>query len=129
LLAGVVHAQDTYTSIPGKTTIYGNYDPNAPAPKAPVVPEPSAVQKQILTAVKDYEARQAEIAQYSQSTFVGPPRVEVTGGGGPLPRTPEAKAPVASAPAPSFEALTYTGFNPPSRDIAGGPSDIVMGVN
>ncbi len=129
LLAGVVEAQETYTSTPGKTSIYGTYDPNAPAPKAPVVPDTSAVQKQILTAVKDYEARQAEIAPYSQSTFVGPPRVEVTGGDGPSPRAPEAKAPVAPAPTASFEALTYTGFNPPSPDIAVGPSDVVMVVN
>jgi len=131
LLSGVVEAQETYTSTPGKTSIYGTYDPNAPGPKAPIAPEPGA-QKAVLTTVPmdQFLAKQTEIAKFSQSTFVGPPSVEVTSpGGGPLPRAPEAKAPIAAAPTTSFQGLFYTGFNPPSPDIAVGPSDVLMVVN
>lgn len=128
---GRVEAQETYTSSPGKTSISANYDPNAPAPKAPVGTAEPIYQKPFLTTVpmEQYLSQQAESAKFSQSSFALPPAVEVTSGGGPLPRAPEAKAPLATAPTSSWEGLQYTGSNPPSPDIAAGPNDLLMVVN
>jgi hypothetical protein len=129
--SGRVQAQETYTSSPGKTSISANYDPNAPAPKAPVGSAEPIYQKPFLSAVpmEQYLAKQAEIAKYSQASFSSPPAIEVMSGAGPLPRAPEAKAPLAAAPTSSWEGLTYTSLNPPSPDIAVGPSDVLMVVN
>src|SRR6266478_2707357 len=78
-----LHAQMTYTSSPGKTSIYSYYDPNAPAPKAPVAASSTPVTQPFLPAVPmdQYLAQKADIAKYSQSSFSFPSQLEVSAPG------------------------------------------------
>src|SRR5580704_10171641 len=76
-----LHAQTTYTSSPGKTSIYSYYDPNAPEPKAkaPGAARSTPSNKQpFLPAVPmdQYLTQKAEIAKYSQSSFSFPSQLE-----------------------------------------------------
>jgi hypothetical protein len=76
-----------------------------------------------------YLALKAEIAKYSQSSFAFPTEIEVSSPG-PAPRAPATPGPpVASTPTFSWPGLTDTGQEPPSPDIAVGPSDVLMVVN
>jgi hypothetical protein len=122
-----LHAQNTYTSSPGKTTIYSNYDPNAPAAKAPVVSAPPSEQPFLPAAPMDqYQAQKTEISKSSQSSFPFPAAVEVSG---PAPRAPTTPGPIVSTPTVSWPGITYTGLNPASPDLAVGPSDALQVVN
>lgn len=125
-----LHAQETYTSSPGKTSIYSYYDPNAPAPKAPVAAGSTPSTKPFLPAVPmdQYLAQKAEIAKYSQSSFAFPSQLEISSQG-PAPKAPTTPGPVVSTPLYSWQGLTDTGLEPPSPDMAVGPSDVLMVVN
>ena len=124
-----LQAQETYTSSPGKTTIYSYYDPDAPAPKAPVATAAPFSQPFMPAApMEQYLAQKAEIGKYSQSSFAFPTQVEISSQG-PAPRAPAAPGPVVSTPAFSWQGLQDTGQEPPSPDIAVGPSDVLMVVN
>ena len=123
-------AQETYTSSPGKTSIYSFYDPTSPAPKAPVAASSTPVAKPFLPTVPmdQYLVQKAEIGKYSQSSFSFPSQVELFSPG-PLPRAPTTPGPVVPTPTFSWQGLTDTGQEPPSPDIAVGPSDVLMVVN
>jgi hypothetical protein len=125
-----LHAQETYTSSPGQTSIYSFYDPNAPAPKAPVAASSSPFTRPFLPAVPmdQYLAQKAEIAKYSQSSFSFPSQLEVSSQG-PLPRAPTTPGPVVPTPTFSWQGLQDTGQEPASPDLAVGPSDVLMVVN
>ena len=124
-----LHAQETYTSSPGKTSIYSYYDPNAPAPKAPAASSTPFTQPFLPAVPMDqYLVQKAEIGKYSQSSFSFPTQVEVSSPG-PLPRAPTLPGPIVSTPTFSWQGLTDTGQEPPSPDIAVGPSDVLMVVN
>jgi hypothetical protein len=123
-----LNAQTTYTSTPGKTSIFANYDPNATAPKAPIPnPTPSTSILPFLPAapMDQYLAQKAAIAKYSQSNFSLPSGVEVS----PAPRAPTIPPPIVSAPTFSWQGTQDTGYQPPSPDIAVGPNDVLMVVN
>src|SRR6185369_17920399 len=105
-------AQITYTATPGKTSIYVNYDPNAPAPKAPEAP-PATKEFLPVGTMEQYLAQKAEMAQFSLLSFPSASQVETTYT--PGPRAPGASGPqVAATAAPSWQALPNTGFQPPS---------------
>ena len=123
-----LEAQGIYTSTPGKTSIYGYYDPNTePAPKAPAA-NPAASTLPFLPAVPmdQYLAQKAAIGKFSQSSFSGPSQVDVSPGG---PRAPGAPTPISSNATYSWQGLQNTGLQPPSPDSAAGPSDVLMVVN
>ena len=123
-----LHAQSIYTSTPGKTSIYADYDPHTPAPKAPVTNTTPPSTLPFLTAVStdQYLAQKAAMGKFSQSTFTAPSQVDVSPGS---PRAPGAPTPIASNPAFSWQGLQDTGLQPPSPDAAVGPSDVLLVVN
>jgi hypothetical protein len=124
-----LYAQITYTSSPGKTSIYSYYDPNAPAPKAPAASSTPSSQPFLPAVPMDqYLAQKAEIAKYSQSSFSFPTQVEISSQG-PAPRAPTTPGPIVSTPTFSWQGLPDTGQEPPSPDIAVGPSDVLMAIN
>jgi len=124
-----LHAQETYTSSPGQTSIYSFYDPTAPAPKAPVASSSPFTQPFLPAVPMDqYLAQKAEIAKYSQSSFSFPFQMEVSSQG-PAPRAPTLPGPIVSTPTFSWQGLTDTGQEPASPDLAVGPSDVLMVVN
>jgi hypothetical protein len=125
-----LHAQNTYTSSPGKTSIFANYDPNAPvAPKAPAVSVAPSTQPVLPVVPMDqYLAQKAAIAKYSQSSFSFPSEVEISSPG-PAPRAPTPPPPVVANPTFSWQGLQDTQLQPPSPDMAVGPSDVLMVVN
>jgi hypothetical protein len=127
-----LHAQETYTSSPGKTSIYSYYDPDAPgpAPKAPIAATSTPFPQPFLPAVPmdQYLAQKAEIAKYSQSSFPFPFELEISAPG-PAPKAPTTPGPVVPTPLYSWQGLTDTAQEPASPDIAVGPSDVLMVVN
>jgi hypothetical protein len=124
-----LHAQGTYTSSPGKASIYAYYDPNAPAPKVPAASSTPVSQPSLPVVPMDqYLAQKAEIAKYSQSSFSFPSQVEISAPG-PAPRAPTTPGPIVSTPTFSWQGLSDTGLDPPSPDLAVGPSDVLMVVN
>ena len=125
-----LHAQEIYTSSPGQSSIYSYYDPNAPAPKAPVTGITAPYTQPFLPAVPmdQYLAQKAEISKYAQSSFAGPSQVGISPGG-PRAPTSTTPGPIVSTPTFSWQGLQDTGFQPPSPDIAVGPSDVLMVVN
>ena len=127
-----LHAQVTYTSSPGKTSIYSFYDPDAPtpAPKRSAAARSTPSRQPFLPAapMDQYLARKAEIAKYSQSSFSFPSQLEVSSPG-PSPRAVTTPGPIASTPTFSWQGLQDTAQEPASPDIAVGPSDVLMVVN
>jgi len=125
-----LHAQNTYTSTPGRTIISGPYNPTSTqAPKAPVTIPAQPPGLPFLTAspAAQYDAQKAAIGKFSQSIFTGPSQVEVFPQG---PRAPGAPTPVASIPTFSWQGLpTLPLLQPPSPDSAVGPSDVLMVIN
>ncbi|HEV3196349.1 MAG TPA: S-layer homology domain-containing protein, partial [Bryobacteraceae bacterium] len=59
------------------------------------------------------------------SSFPAPSQMEVSPGG---PRAPGAPTPISSIPTFSWQGLN-TGIQPPSPDLAVGPSDVLMAIN
>jgi hypothetical protein len=122
-----LHAQGTYTSTPGQTSIYSNYNPNAPAIKAPAAATQSAQPFLPTVPMAQYLAQKTQMAQYSQANFSVPSRLEVSPEG---PRAPTAPGPLVSTPTLSWQGLaTDPSLQPPTPDIAVGPSDVLMVIN
>lgn len=124
-----LHAQTTYTSTRGETSISADFDPGAPAPKAPIALNPNisyALPFQPTVPMEQYQAQKAEISIYSQPSFPSGSQLELSPGG---PRAPSTPGPIVTAPTFSWQGLQDTGIDPPSPDIAVGPSDVVMVVN
>src|SRR5579871_4917467 len=120
-----LHAQTVYTSIPGETSLYSNYDPTAASSTPARRGTPGSRRFLPATPHDRYLAQKAEMAGYSRSTFTDPAELEIA----PLPRATGTPGPIVAAPTISWQGLQDTGFQPPTPDSAAGPSDVVMVVN
>ena len=122
----------TYTSIPGKTTIVGSYDPAGPAARAPSVVVSAGAQAMLpVIPYEQYAARKAALASQAQTTFNGPPGVQMVGPTARAPGDPP-RSPIAAVASPTFQGIQIPPseqFEVPSPDVAVGPSDVVMVVN
>jgi hypothetical protein len=127
-----LQAQPSYLSTPGSTSVKGAFDPLNPQPKAPTVPLAAGTQPTLPTLPSNqYQGIKATIGQYSKSSFSSPPGVQV---GGPFPKAPSpaAQASIVSAPTSSWQGIQIpvgNQFQPPSPDVATGPSDVLMVIN
>jgi hypothetical protein len=125
----LLHAQAPYSTGFGRTSLFTYYTPqNSPAPKAPDVQSSPLMQPIIpILPTAQYLARKAEMAQYSRSSFPSGPVLELSSP--VVPRAPAALAPVLPNPSFSWIGTTDTQFDPPSPDLAVGPSDVLLVVN
>jgi hypothetical protein len=124
-----LNAQVLYSTGTGATSISGAYDPSNPIPRAPGVASPPAVLPPMpVVPVTQYMAYKSALSAYVQPAFPFPTRIEVTP---PVvdPRAPAASMPLASAATLGWEGIQDTGLQPPSPDIAVGPSDALVVVN
>ena len=122
----------TYYSKSGKSAISGSYDPRNPVPRAPTVVLSTETQPmQPTIPYEQYLAKKAALALQSQPSFSQPPSVQ-TSGPGPRAPSPAPKAPIASVATQSWQGIQIPATSqaqPPSPDIAVGPSDVVMVIN
>ena len=122
-----LHAQGTYTASPGQTSISSDYDPTAPAPRSRVRSVSYGHSDPLPTLSEDrYLAQKAEIAGFSRTQFSSPPQTEVTT---LSPHAVTAPNPIASSATYSWQGIQDTGLEPPSANLAVGPSDVLMVVN
>jgi hypothetical protein len=133
---GGLQAQTTpqYQTAAGKSTTCLFYNPQPPAPKAPNGPKLAPYTQGTLPVVSpsQYAADKAAIAPYAQATFTLPPMILVSPTVIP-PRAPGAAAtPIVATPTVNFQGIQEAPGSqqePPSPDIAAGPSDLVMVIN
>ena len=130
-----LRAQAPYSSASGESSTYAFYDPLAPpVPKAPGSSASLAPYTQgtlPVVSADQYAAIKAAIAPYSQASFSSPPAIQITPS--VIPRAPgTVTGPIVLTPAASFPGIQEAPGSqqqPPSPDIAAGPSDVVMVIN
>jgi len=116
----------------GKSTTFAFYNPLlGPVPKAPTTPLISSFTQPILPTVpaSQYAINKAAAAQFVQPSFSAPSRIEISS---VIPRAPGTPpAPIVQSPTASFQGIQQPmpQFQPPSPDVAVGPSDVLMVVN
>jgi len=129
-----LHAQSACNSQSGagNSTTFAFYTPGlGPVSKAPVVPFPSPSLSPLpVMSLQNLLSIKTALAPFVHSTFPGPPQVQFF----PVPvRAPgTTNVPIALAPTASFQGIVQPGpvqIDPPSPDIAVGPSDVLMVVN
>ena len=125
----ILDAQIPYSTGAGATSVTGAYDPSNPAPRAPTVASPPvAMPPMPAVSATEYTAYKSALSAYVQPSFPFPTRIEVTPPTVAL-RAPAASIPLAAAATLSWEGIQDTGLQPPSPDIAVGPSDVLVAVN
>src|SRR5262249_43342289 len=128
-----LHAQPPYSTASGRSTTYSFYDPlQVPAPKAPNGASLAPFLSGHLPTVSPSEAaiNKAATAPYAQSSFTSPPQIQIFPS--VIPRAPGAPvAPIVQTPTVGFQGIQEAPpqLQPPSPDVAVGPSDVVMVVN
>jgi len=129
-----LRAQAPYNTASGKSATYGFYDPlHAPEPKAPNGPALAPFTQGTLPVVSlsEYAANKAAIAPYAQSSFSSPVAIQISPQ--PVPRAPGTPpAPIVQTPTVGFQGILEAAGSqqqPPTPDIAAGPSDVVMVIN
>jgi len=131
-----LNAQVPYQTGAGSTSVYGYFDPlhpsKAPMPVSGVAPSLPAPPPALPTIpLSEYVALKAASLQSVQANFPSPPQVQVSP---PVsPRAPNILGPLLPAPTYSWQGIiqpqTGTFFEPPTPDLAVGPSDALMVVN
>jgi len=136
-LASLTHsgldAQAPYNTASGKSTTYAFYGPpQPPVTKAPTGLPLAPYTQGTLPVVSPSQraADQAMTAPYVQSSFSSPPVIQVS----PpvVPRAPGTPAsPILLTPTQSFQGIqeALPQQQPPSPDIAAGPSDVILVIN
>ena len=128
-----LQAQARYSTASGTSTSYAFYaPPNPPVTKAPAGPALAPYTQGALPVVSasQYAAIQAAIEPYARSSFSSLPQVQFSGIMARAPST--TGGPVALIPTESFPGIQEPPgqqTQPPSPDIAAGPSDVVLVVN
>jgi len=129
--AARLQAQVSYSTGSGKTSVFAYYDPLNPPPKAPATTAATPtyfVPTLPTVSPSQYAAEKSALAPFVKSSFPLPPSVQVV----PqpvIPRAPAASTPIVQAPTFSWQGIPDTGYQPPSPDLAVGPSDVIMVVN
>ncbi len=127
-----LQAQAPYSTASGKTTTFAFYDPlHAPVPKVPSTPLIPFIQSPLpVISLNEYLANKAAMAPLAQSNFSSPRQILTSPA--VIPRAPgTVPAPIVPAPTISFQGIVQAPpqAQPPSPDIAVGPSDVLMVVN
>ena len=126
-----LHAQETYTSSPGQTSIYSFYDPNLRQRRRRLSPPALRHSRSRFcrpsrwTSISPKKRRSPSTRSrvfYSLFNWRSPRK-------GRRPALLRLPGPIVSTPLYSWQGLTDTGQEPASPDIAVGPSDVLMVVN
>jgi len=113
----------------GSSKTFGFYNPGQPPPQRSPVSIGTQPRLPVMSPTELASVKAAN-APFVNSYFPAAPSVQVQ----PtvIPRAPGTNTPpIVSAPTVNFSGITepFIQFNPPSPDVAVGPSDIVMVVN
>ena len=130
--ASPLQAQPPYSTAAGKTTTFAFYDPlQAPVPKAPSTPVIPFIQSPLpVIPLNEYQAIKSAGAAEGRASFSSPR--ELVTSGLVVPRAPGTVPRLSWRPLrSSFQGIVQPTpqSQPPSPDIAVGPSDVLMVVN